>query len=73
MSSSRPAPLASPAATPARPPATAHEIRAVAVASHRDPRTVHAAYQGRATPVAAAAVADAAVRLGFAPPPEAHR
>ncbi len=53
-----------------RPPRTAHEIRAVAVHAHRDPRTVVAAYAGTATPIAAAAVADAARELGYAPPPE---
>lgn len=49
-----------------------HDIRAIAVASFRDPRTVRRVYSG--LPVAAvsrAAVADAAVRLGYPPPGEA--
>lgn len=53
--------------TPRR-PSSPHEIRAIAVAAHRDPRTVVAAYEGRATPIATSAVADAAVRLGYAAP-----
>lgn len=57
------------ASRPPRIPTTPHEIREVAVRSHRDPRTVLAAYRGDATSLAAAAVADAAIALGYAPPP----
>lgn len=52
-----------------KPPTTAHEIRSVAVLAGRDPRTVVMAYQGRGKDMPTADIADAAVSLGFAPPP----
>lgn len=49
---------------------TAYEFRCLAVASHRDPRTVKAAYLGRSIRSASlAAVVDAARRLGLPLPP----
>jgi hypothetical protein len=38
------------------------------VRARRDPRTVVAAYEGRARDMGAAAIADAARELGFLPP-----
>jgi hypothetical protein len=54
-----------------RPPRSPHEIRRVAVEAHRDPRTVEAAYTpgSAVTDLAHASITDAAIRIGFAPPP----
>ena len=64
------------ATKPARP--TAHVIRAIAVACHRDPRAVRNAIEGRAKPIVIEAVREAVARLGLAidipspnPPPAA--
>jgi hypothetical protein len=42
-----------------------HTIRAISVRAHRDPRTVLAALDGRASPIATAAVLDAMRELGL--------
>ena len=42
-----------------------HTIRALSVEAHRDPRTVVAALEGRASALATAAVVAAAKRLGI--------
>jgi hypothetical protein len=42
-----------------------HTIRAISVRAHRDPRTVIAALEGRASPIATAAVRDAIRDLGL--------
>lgn len=55
-----------------RVPQSAHEFRAIAVRAHRDPRTVTAAYRGNATPLATSGIAEAAISLGYAPPPSAR-
>ena len=44
---------------------SAHEIRSLSVRSHRDPRTVVAVIEGRATSLATAAVMAAAGDLGI--------
>ena len=41
------------------------DIRRLAVEAHRDPRTVRAALEGRASPLATSAVQEAAKRLGI--------
>jgi hypothetical protein len=56
---------------------TAHDIRKIAVAAHRDPRSVVSAYAGRAKHVVTISVQEAAEKLGYPPPPsprseEAH-
>lgn len=58
--------------TARRTPKTPHEIRSLAVESRRDPRTVQKAYgrvSGTVRDVARIAIAEAAERLGFEPPP----
>lgn len=51
----------------------AHVARALAVESCRDPRSVFAAYEGRAQPVTTESVRRAAVKLGVTPPPPKGR
>jgi hypothetical protein len=51
---------------------SAHDIRRIAVEAHRDPRTVIAALEGRARPIATASVQSAAERLGIALDPIKH-
>jgi hypothetical protein len=50
---------------------SAHQIRQLAVAAQRDPRTIVNAYRGTARGVALASVRDAALALGLPVPPEA--
>lgn len=61
------------AAVQSRLPTTPHDVRAIAVEAGRDPRVVQSAYEAqRVSANARAAIANAAARLGFAPPPEAR-
>jgi hypothetical protein len=46
----------------------AHVIRRIAVAANRDPRTVVAALEGRASPLATSSVNDAIEKLGLTAP-----
>ena len=51
------------------PPSSRYDDREIAVKANCDPRTVYAAYRGKVSPLARAAIAKAACELGFAPPP----
>jgi hypothetical protein len=44
---------------------SAHDIRRLSVEAQRDPRTVVAVLEGRATPLATLSVREAAARLGI--------
>jgi hypothetical protein len=43
---------------------TPHDVRRLAVECHRDPQSIRNAYAGRAKPIVAAQVREAAQRLG---------